>query len=206
MLRLVTSVVGGLLLLPVCLLVGLLVAMPLAYGYSDVEDPTNSAAAVAGLVRLQDGSTYCREIPLHDVDAYRESLGVRLAASRDELETCKRDFGEYTEAGGWRVALGTNERRIPGVSFEVESRNRLVVTRFLGDARASATRYQVGDGGEAVNVEMKGASPGRGVVVVIYGGSGGLLVWAAFVAFLARRALVGRRRLSEPVTSSERAT
>lgn len=183
-------------MMPVFAVVGGLVAYPFAYGWES-EDPADPSPGVTVMAVWESGAQpLCRAFDLRLLLAQRDTLPLRFALNAADIERCRADFASYDSRTGWPRSLGEGDLPYPDYWFEVEDQPpnpRLLVHRSSGDATWTKTRYRVEEEGVISDLELRTASSGQGVWVVM-GSLAGILVWVGWVFRLGWRAW--RRRLT----------
>ncbi|MBT8488128.1 MAG: hypothetical protein KJO65_04780 [Gemmatimonadetes bacterium] len=186
------GVIRGLLILaalPVCVIVGALVASFFTGGYSseDAAEPSGMATVMA--VWEFDGGSLCRAFTLRDLLPHRDSLALRFALTPADVERCRADFASYDRREGWPRTLPGRDLAYEAYGFEIESpapELRVVVHRSSGDVTFTRTRYRVDASGRLTDVETRGAGPGAGLGPVM-GGFLGIVFWLCGAAWVGWR-------------------
>lgn len=180
--------IAVILLLPICLVAGMLLSSPFFYGWRSAEpDELPPMAAVAAVIRAES-IPHCRLVSIDDLDRLREILSVRLNLTEDDLAGCRESFANYSTNRRWDVSLSGDENRALFATLQIDRTRRgprFSVHQGFGESSLTL-RYRVDSEEAPVDVRYRASSMGHGVAVVGLGGIAGLVLWVVTLLFLVR--------------------
>lgn len=195
-------VVAFIVALPVCWLLGALIAKPLlepGFERVDLDDPPVDVALLASWTG-EDGQEHCRPFYRRDLLRHADSLPeLRFGQSDSDMAVCRASLEAFRRDGRWPDRFSWDARIFAANASRLgEGAPQMFEVLYMSDVdRLAVTRYQVDPAtAQPSAVEFRGSfGPAQGIGLLLFGGGGGTIAWLTLVALYAlrrrRRRLIG---------------